>query len=392
MKRLTAQYIITNTCPPLKRGVLTTEDDGTIISIEDTTGNLKEKHSTEFYNGIIIPGFVNSHCHLELSHMKGQTSEGDGLGGFIEQIRSSRDNTSESILSSVFAADNQMYKEGIVLCADICNTSGSFNIKKESRISYINLIEVFGLDPDKACKRIENILDVAEKSREMELPFSLNPHSVYSMSLTLFRILRNESLNNKITSIHFMETAGEVPFLKNHTGPLMTTYEKSGLIPLRLETVKNHSDAVLNEITKSGNLILVHNTFTDRQTIRKIKKRRANLYWCLCPNSNIYIENKIPPLKLLIEEGCEIIIGTDSLASNTNLSILEELKTLQYNFPEIPIEDLVRWATINGARALREDERFGRIEPGKKPGLLLIENVDLQNMKLLPESSVLRLI
>ena len=116
------------------------------------------------------------------------------------------------------------------------------------------------------------------------------------------------------------------------------------------------------------------------------------MYWCLCPNSNIYIENKIPPLKLLIEEGCEIIIGTDSLASNTNLSILEELKTLQYNFPEIPLEDLLRWATINGARALREDERFGRIEPGKKPGLLFIENVDLQNMKLLPQSSVLRLI
>jgi cytosine/adenosine deaminase-related metal-dependent hydrolase len=95
---------------------------------------------------------------------------------------------------------------------------------------------------------------------------------------------------------------------------------------------------------------------------------------------------------MLIEEGCEIVIGSDSLASNKNLSILEELKTLQFNFPGISIEDLIFWATSNGARALGEEDRFGKIEPGKNPGLLLLRNVDLINMKLLPESFVTRLI
>jgi cytosine/adenosine deaminase-related metal-dependent hydrolase len=188
-----------------------------------------------------------------------------------------------------------------------------------------------------------------------------------------------------------METDGEETFLKNQAGPLMSSYKRSGLIPSLLETAKSHADVVLNEVTKSGNLILVHGTFADRTTVRQIKERR-NLFWCLCPNSNIYIENKTPPLNLLIEEGCEIVIGTDSLASNSNLSILEELKTLQFSFPEIDIEDLVEWGTINGAKALGEEERFGRIESGKKPGLLLLDNVDLQNMKLLPESFVTRLI
>ena len=391
MKRFAAQYIITNSGPPLKRAVITTADDGTIISIEDTAGDLKEKHSTEFHNGIIIPGFVNCHCHLELSHMKGHIPEGRGLGGFIEQIRSTRDNNKESTVSSMSIADNDMNKEGVVLCADVCNTSDSFNIKKQSRIRYINLFEVFGLDPEKAGRRMEEILKVAETAEEMNLLFSLVPHSVYSVSLTLFRLLKNRSLNNKITSIHFMETAGEKTFLENHSGPLISSYIRSGLIPPRLETVKNHADAVLNEITKSGNLILIHNTFADRKTIRMIKVRKK-LFWCLCPNSNTYIENELPPLNLLIEEGCEIVIGTDSLASNNNLSILEELKTLQFNFPEISIEDLVFWATVNGARALGEEDWFGRIETGKKPGLLLLQNVDLQNMKLLPDSFVTRLI
>lgn len=391
MKRLSAQYIITNSGPLLKRALITVEDDGTIINVEETKGDLKERHSTKFYNGIIIPGFVNCHCHLELSHMKGKILKGSGLGSFIEQIRSTRDNYKENIFSSAFSADDYMFQEGIVLCADVCNTSDTFKIKQDSRISYFNLLEVFGLDPDKAGKRINEIKKVAETSRDMNLPFSLVPHSAYSMSLTLFRLLRNESLNNRITSIHFMETDGEEIFLKNQTGPLMSSYKRSGLIPSRLETAKSHIYVVLNEVTKSGNLILVHGTFADRITVRRIKERR-NLFWCLCPNSNIYIENKTPPLNLLIKEGCEIVIGTDSLASNSNLSILEELKTLQLSFPEIHIEDLVEWGTINGAKALGEEDRFGRIESGKKPGLLLIENVDLQNMKLLPESFVTRLI
>jgi aminodeoxyfutalosine deaminase len=391
MKRFASQYIITNSGPPLKRGVITTDDEGIIISIEDTEGDLKEKHSTEFHNGIIIPGFVNCHCHLELSHMKDHTLKGKGLGGFIEYVRGNREFNKEGISAAIFAADKFMYKEGVNLCADICNTSDSFNIKRESRIKYINLLEVFGLDPEKAGKRFNEITKVAQIAREMDLQYSLVPHSAYSLSTTLFRLLRNESLNNKITSIHFMESAGENTFLIDHTGPLMSSYKRSGLLPPRIETASSHADVVLNEITGSGNLILIHNTFADRNIIRMVKKRER-LFWCLCPNSNVYIENRIPPLDLLLEEDCQLVIGTDSLASNSNLSILDELKTLQFEFSDLSIEDLVSWATINGARALCEEQQFGTIETGKKPGLLLLKNVDLINMKLLPDSFVTRLI
>jgi cytosine/adenosine deaminase-related metal-dependent hydrolase len=391
MKHFSAQYIITNSGPPLKRSLITTEDDGSIISVEDTEGDLTEKHSTEFYNGIIIPGFVNCHCHLELSHLKDSTPEKVGLGGFIEQVRGTRNYHKENILSCLAASDKQMYNEGIVLCADICNTADTFSLKKESRISYVNFLEVFSLDPDKAFKRFDEISGLALKAREMDLEYSLVPHSVYSMSLTLFRLLKDKSADNKVTSIHFMESAEEESFVKNRTGLLMSSYQKSGLLPSRLETVMSHNDAILNEITRSGNLILVHNTYADKNTIRKANER-GHVYWCLCPKSNIYIENKIPPVKLLLEENCDLVIGTDSLASNSSLSILEEIRTLQSIFPEIPLEDLIRWATLNGARALGKDEQFGKIETGRKPGLLLLQNIDLQNMKLLPESFVTRLI
>ncbi len=391
MKRLSAQYIITNTGPALKRAIVNTEDDGTIISIEETEGELTEKHTVEFYNGIIIPGFVNCHCHLELSHLKGAIAESGGLGFFIEQVRGTRENNKENIIKSVYLADNDMYQAGIVLCADVCNTTDTFNLKKESRIRYLNLLEAFGIDPDKARRRIDEITDVAKTAGKMNLLYSFVPHSTYSMSLSLLRLLKEITNNNKVTSIHFLETPAEKSFLEDHSGTLMLSYIRSGLLPARLETVKSHADAVLNEITPSGNLILVHNTFADRETISLVK-RRENTYWCLCPNSNYYIEKEVPPVTLLLEEGCEIVIGTDSLASNTKLDILAELITLQMHYPSLAIEDLVAWGTINGARALGADKDFGKIEAGKKPGLLLLQNVDLINMKLLPESYVTRLL
>ena len=391
MRHFSAQYILTNSGPPLKRGVVTAEDDGTIISIEDTSGELQEKHSLEFHNGIIIPGFVNCHCHLELSHMKGSLRKGTGLGGFIEQVRNTRSDNSERIISAAKAADSEMYSAGVNLCADVCNTSVTFNIKSESRIKYHNLLEVFGIDPARAEHRMAEIIKVSEIAGGMNLPFSIVPHSVYSLSLTLFRLLREKTIDNSITSIHFMETAAEVTYLENQDGPIMTSYRQSGLIPSRLDSVKTHVDTVLNEITPNGNLILVHNTFAGRETIRDLKKRE-NIFWCLCPNSNIYIEKAVPLVTLFKEEGCEIITGTDSLASNNKLSIIEELKTLQSYFPSVSLYEMIRWATLNGARALGEDDHFGRIVPGKRPGLLLIQNIDLINMKLLPGSFVTRLI
>ncbi|HEY5470312.1 MAG TPA: amidohydrolase family protein [Bacteroidales bacterium] len=391
MKRFSGQYLFTNSGTVLKRAVISTEDDGTILNIEDTGGDLKEKHSVEFHNGIIIPGFVNCHCHIELSHMKDSIGKAGGLGGFIADVNNTRRANNETITDFAESADEEMYREGIVLCADICNTSLTFKMKKRSRIRYFNLLEVFGNDPKKAKSRLDEITKIAETASEMSLPFSIVPHSAYSMSLTLFRLLKEQTGGNKITSIHFMESADEKPFLNDHSGPLMSSFEKAALLPGGLETVKNHTDAVLNEITQSGNMILVHNTFVDKEIVGAVKERKK-LYWCLCPNSNIYIENKVPPLNLLVEEGCEIVIGTDSLASNNRLSIIEELKTLQLKFPEVSMEDLVRWATLNGAKALGEDDKYGKIEIGKRPGLLLIQNVDLQNMKLLHDSFVTRLI
>lgn len=391
MKRFSAQYIITNAGPVLRKGVVAAGDDGTIVSVEDTSGSLTEKAGTEFHNGIIIPGFVNCHCHLELSGLKGKIAPGTGLAEFVRNIREKRDDSPELKTGAMSTADEELYLGGTVLCADICNSEITFKTKKDSRVNYINLLEIFGVDPGRAGKRLDEIIQLSEKAEKEGLEHYVVPHSAYSLSLSLFRRLKEISGSNRVTSIHFMESAEEMTFLSGLSGSIRRSYEESGLGVNGFETVRDHITAILDEVTPSGNLILVHNTFTDRKTIRRVMARK-NLFWCLCPASNLYIENMFPPAGLLAGEGCEIVLGTDSLASNNRLSLLEELKILQERLPLVPLTELIRWATINGARALCKEALFGSIVSGKKPGLLLLENADLINMKLTSETRVKRIL
>lgn len=391
MKYFSAQYIFTNSGLPIKRGVICTEDDGTIVSVEDSGGSLSERHSVEFYNGIIVPGFVNCHCHLELSYLKNEIPSRSGLAAFLMAVNSFRNSLQKDINRAIKDADNEMFKEGVVLCADICNTSATFMLKKESRIKYISLLEVFGIDSSGAETRMNEILELAKTAREMDIPHWIVPHAVYSISLPLFNLIKKHTASNKISSIHFMESADEETLLENHSGSLMDSYKKFLPSFSDLRIAVNHIAAITDEITSSGNLMLIHNTFVKQDHIKKLKNRDG-LFWCLCPNSNLRIEQMMPPVDLLSGEGCNIVIGTDSLSSNSSLSIIEELKTIQKYFPSFNLETLIGWATINGAKALGEDTNTGSIEPGKKPGLVLLQNADLVNLKLLPGTSVRRLI
>lgn len=391
MRYFSAQYVFTNEGPPLQRAIVCTEDDGTIVSVEDTGGKLSERHSVEFYNGIIIPGLINCHCHIEFSYLKEVPMQESGLAGFLEGITLNRDNCDYDRDEAMAKADRQMASEGIVACADICNTSRSFELKKKSRIKYLSLLEVYGFDSTKASKRIEEIKSTALEASAMGLSYYIVPHSVYSVSNPLFRQIKDLAAKNWVSSIHFLESEDEKRFLSDHSGKLMKAYLNILAPGGIMDPPSDHLSAISDLVTRSGNLILVHNTAIERFHIMELRKRE-NLWYCLCPNSNLYIEKKLPPVSLLSETDCEMVIGTDSLSSNTRLSMLSEMITLHQNFPAIALENIIKWATINGARALGEDQWAGSISPGKRPGLVLISGCDLADLKLLPSSSAARLI
>lgn len=366
--------------------VLITDEKGKIIDIveEANAGDDVQK-----FDGIICPGLVNAHCHLELSHLKNIIPEKTGLVDFVFKIVTQRNKfTEEFILQSIANGEQEMIDNGIVAVGDICNGSSTLHQKQKNNLAYYNFIEVSGWVPDVAQQRFQEGISIAGKFKiqNSEFKISIVPHSPYSVSENLWNILKS-SFQHKTITIHNQETKAEDELFKNGTGDFIRMYEMMNMDnsfykPYRKSSVQTY----LHHFEKAENVILVHNTFTGEEDIQFIQQQHQNYFFCLCPQANRYIENALPPVHLLKKNNCNIVLGTDSLASNHSLNLLDEIKLLQESFPDILLAELLQWATINGAKALQMDGELGSFEKDKYPGINLIEN--LQDNKIVDITTV----
>jgi len=393
VRKISATWIFPGNLPPLKNGILICENDGTVIDLIDTGGKLREQAGLEQYSGILVPGFVNAHCHLELSHLKGKIPEKKGLGGFLGFINKLRNLEEEDVEEAMKKADFTMKHAGIVAVGDVSNSYASLEAKRISQIKYHTFVEAFGFLPSRAEKAFLFAEFVESMFREFDLSASVTPHSPYSVSKELFLKIRKRALaENTILSVHNQESRDELAFFKDGNGGISRhIHEILGIdISHWQPTGKSSLDFTLSFIPKENPLLLVHNTFTSPEDIQLLKQQRhlENTFLVLCPNANLFIENKLPPVSLFQKGNLNICLGTDSLASNHTLSILQEMITLQHHFPGISLHELVKWGCWNGARGLGISDRFGSFEPGKKPGINLITGLDLKSLNLTLKSKV----
>lgn len=396
MRKIAATYIFPGNRPPIKNGILICKSNGTIVDIIDNNGVLKEEHGLEFYSGILVPGFVNTHCHVELSHLKGKIAEGTGIGGFIGKINTLRNEETQNIGKAIQIADRKMWAAGIAAVGDISNSILTLDTKLKSKIFYHTFVESFGFHPSRAEKAFDYAEFVCNEFYENKLASSIVPHSPYSVSRSLFeKIRKNALLKNSILSIHNQESKAEKQFYENRTGSIAHHLQNNLKIDIShwKPTGKSSLSSILQYLPKENNLLLVHNTFTEKSDIDELKRSRSleNTFFVLCPNSNLYIEDQLPPLSLFQKEKLNICLGTDSLSSNHQLSILAEMITLQQNFQNIELMELLQWATLNGAKALKIEADFGSLEVGKNPGVNLISCIDFKNFKLTSRSKIKRL-
>ena len=391
MRKIAANYIFTLRGKPLKNGIIVLNDDNVVTEIIDTGGRLRDGEKIEFYNGILVPGFVNCHSHLELSFMKGRIASGVGIDGFIDGMVHLRKEEEGIIKKEIEKYDCIMSANGIVAVGDISNNSLSFECKKNSPVYYHTFCEIFHPDDKFADDEFMRGLELYNKAKnEFELAASIVPHAPHTVSDKLFSLIKQHAQQTgNILSVHNQESASENDYFKFGSGKL---YNK--LKEIRKEAFcwekKNTSSLkyMYQKFPDTNRLILVHNTFSSLEDIETVSAYFKNLFWCICPNSNLYIENTLPDVYLLRDNKQNIVVGTDSLASNLNLSILDELKTISFNFENISLEEMITWACLNGAKALNIEDSHGNFYPGKKPGVVLLEKVNLQELKLTKNSKV----
>ena len=271
-----------------------------------------------------------------------------------------------------------MLHNGIIAVGDICNTSLTLKQKVEGHLHYHNFIETMGFIEQTAPDRLEAAVKVfGEFAGAYSLPIaaiSLVPHAPYSVSPRLFGLIANFPGNQLIT-IHNQESQAENLFCQTGQGDFLRLYQALGLdISFFSGTGQRSMAGYLPHFYRNQTLLLVHNVDTREEDLAW--KGGPNLCFCLCPNANLYIGGQLPDVDLLMRYNCMIVLGTDSLASNHQLDILEEMKTLQRHFPPLPTATLLQWATSNGAEVLQLEGVLGSFDAGKQPGLVLISNME----------------
>ena len=362
--------------------VLIMDEDGKVVEI---LAEMDAGEGIERYKGILCPGFINAHCHLELSHLKNAIPPHTRLIPFLLDVVGKREHDQALILDCIEKAEKEMAQEGIVAVGDICNTNITLHTKCKSKIRWNNFIEVLGMRDEKAEANLlhyEGILkaftDATDNGEGASFNSSLVPHAPYSISNKTFEGINNRT-GHQIISMHSQENPAEDELYTKGTGDFIQFFNTLGLneSPFPV-TGKSSLRSCLPHFKNRQRVILVHNTFTAEEDIvfamDHAKEHLSGIHFCLCANANLYIENRMPPIDCLIKNKAEIVLGTDSYSSNWQLSIASEIRTIRKELPLIPLQLILQWATINGARALERDDALGSFETGKKPGIVLLDN------------------
>lgn len=374
-RKLKADYLFDGHKMLDKEAVLVCRQDGTI---EEITDEQQAGEGLEKYPGLIVPGFINCHCHLELSHLKGLIPEDQGLVNFVLSVMGQRYQPEKIRKEAIRKTEDEMFKDGIVAVGDICNTIDTGELKSFKHLAYYNFIELLGWAPEQASARYEEGKKLAIQFKQMGLEgshMSLNPHAPYSVSGELWKLMR-PGFKTKTVTIHNQESAAENEFFMSGKGDLTRLYSQMKMNTSHFKTPATRSLVYyLSELKDATHIMLVHNTFTNEEDLVVTWSLKEKLFFCLCPNANMYIEGRLPDIPLLRKYKATMVFGTDSLASNHQLSILEEMKTVKKHFPSVPSAELLLWATSNGAKVLSFESDLGDFIKGKKPGIVLIENI-----------------
>lgn len=376
----TARWVLPIVTPPLKGGAVAVEngvvrDVGPLHDVRIRSPGAAE---IELGRAILLPGLTNAHTHLSLTHLGGRFPPGTPYLEWLAEITRSAVAMEETeVRASVRTGLDESWRLGTAVLGEISTRpEGAGEIRSDGRFLARVFFEFLGVTQERGERRFAAARDRAlELFREGGGPVfpGLSPHAPYSVWPPLWETAARFSMEHRLPwSTHLGESPYEEEFLLKGTGPLrqhlisLGVWDGSFPVPgvTGAELLEKHG--CLSELS-----LIVHGVHLSRGDIRLLARRGASV--CLCPRSNAYFSLPRPPVRALHESGVNLCLGTDSKASNTDLSLWAEMRALQELAPRIPARTLLEMATVNGARALGLAPRAGSIQPGAAALLVAVE-------------------
>jgi aminodeoxyfutalosine deaminase len=380
MRVVHAEAVVTGDADVLRDAAVVVDERGTVIDV-GPAGEVLPRHqgaAVERVHGVVLPGLVNAHTHIELSALRGQVPGGAGFVPWVEQMIGVRAEAQpEEDSDAIEHAVAELEAFGTVAVGEVSNSLSA--VRPLARRGFVGRVfhEVFGVEREPLERRMASLPTVlAERVGAWptaELAYTPTPHTLYTTHPDVVRKLaRDARERGERISLHLAEHAAERSFLERGEGPIPAWYESR--LKLRrdlLEWPGKSPIALADDLGALGpHTIGVHLTDARAEELELVVRRGAPVVFC--PRSNLFIETRLPPLLAARAAGLLPGLGTDSLASNASLDVLAEARALADRFSTVPARDLLRMATWEGARALGRDD-VGRIARGARPGLIAID-------------------
>jgi cytosine/adenosine deaminase-related metal-dependent hydrolase len=330
---------------------------------------------------VLLPALVNAHTHLELSFLHGHVPPSGNFNDWMTTLMTvrrevGRDPLAADILDAARRAIEQARKTGTGLVGDVSNTLATVDLLRRARMPGRVFYEQIGFNLTDVLGRIaqaRSTVDAARARSGDDVRISLAPHAPYSVSPALFTAIRREvdAQPDPITTVHLGESAQEVEFVRDGTGPARAMLERLGVWTDAWTPPGTSPVAYLDELGFiDGRTLVVHGVQFDRSDLDRLQRSGSTLV--SCPRSNVHVGAGSPPLGTFYESGVNVAFGTDSLASVADLNMFNELAEARRIAPRVPARRLLESVTLIGARALGFDTDLGSIEIGKRAALLSV--------------------
>ena len=376
MKHYHARWVLPVTAAPVRDATVIVQD-GRIVHVGTRRLAADPRNDVDLGDAVLMPGLVNAHCHLELTAMRGFL---DGLSfrEWIRRLTMSRRAvlTPKMLLDSARLGVVEGLLHGVTTYADTGDTGTGFDAMLERGVRGICYREAFGPDPKQCAESVAALAQSATGMRERETPLvrvGVSPHAPYTVSDDLFRAIASFARQNGYpVAVHIAESEVETSLVVQASGPFADGLRTRGI------PVEPRGRTPIALLDSLGVLdlkpLLIHCLRVDATDIATIASHDAAV--AHCPASNAKLGHGTAPLALMRAAGIRVGLGTDSVASNDRMDLLDEarLAALFANAREarhdaLSAQDALALATMGSARALGLDAEIGSLDVGKAADL-----------------------
>jgi aminodeoxyfutalosine deaminase len=385
MIRFRADYLLPIVTPPRRRAWVGVEN-GRVVALGEG-----DEDAVDLGRVAVLPGLVNAHTHLELSYLAGRVPPTRSFGEWVRAVMALRRPEGEGpggerpegeegsadagqVTAAARAALQSAKAAGTALFGEVSNSLSVVPVLRDAGVSAQVFYELTGFtepDPEQRVALARRRLDALGATDTVRL--SLAPHAPYSVSGALFQALSRDldAHPGSVSTVHVGEHEAEVALLRDGSGDMRALLQELGRWPSDWVPPGCSPVAYLDRLgVLDGRLLAVHGVQCTHEDLARLGARGTTLV--TCPRSNRHVGAGAPPLEACFALGVDVALGTDSLASAPDLNLFSELAETRTLTPRVPAGQLLRSATLVGARALGFHDDYGSIEAGKRAALIAV--------------------